>query len=115
MSSREVNGLTPCHSRSGVLWAWDCVSWGSRSTWQGVDPAAMQPTWTPATHVTASVPEQGAQRLGIRHRVESGEPFTADRNLWMVIVDRRRGLRDAPNREYRDKSILLGVTHSDPQ
>ena len=33
----------------------------------------------------------------------------------MDIVIRRGSLRDAPNREYRDKSILLDVTHADPQ
>ena len=53
--------------------------------------------------------------LGIRHQVERGEPFTAGRNLRMDIVVRREGLRDTPNREYREKSILLEVTHTDPQ
>ena len=33
----------------------------------------------------------------------------------MNIVVRRGGLRDAQNREYREKSILLDVTHADPQ
>ena len=33
----------------------------------------------------------------------------------MDIVVRRESLRDAPNREHKDKSILLGVTHADPQ
>ena len=33
----------------------------------------------------------------------------------MDIVIRRRGLRDAPDREYGYKSILLDVTHADPQ
>ena len=47
--------------------------------------------------------------------MESGAPLTADRNLRMGIVVRRGGLRDAPNREYREKSILLDVTHADPQ
>ena len=55
------------------------------------------------------------KRLGIIHQVESGEPFTADGNLRMDIVIRRGGLRDAPNREYRSKFILLDVTHADPQ
>ena len=54
-------------------------------------------------------------RLGVQHQVESGEPFTAERNLRMDIVIRRGSLRDAPNREYRDKSILLDVCHADPQ
>ena len=39
------------------------------------------------------------KRLGIPLQMESGEPFTAERNLRMDIVI-RRGLRDAPNREY---------------
>ena len=55
------------------------------------------------------------KRLGISHQVESGEPFTAERNLRMDIVIMRGGLRDAPNTEYRDQSILLDVTHVDPQ
>ena len=33
----------------------------------------------------------------------------------MDMVVRRGLLRDVPNRECRDKSILLGVTHTDPQ
>ena len=53
--------------------------------------------------------------LGIPHQVESGEPFTRDRNLRMGIVVKRGGLRDAPMRESREKSTLLGVTHADPQ
>ena len=52
------------------------------------------------------------ERLGVPHQVESGEPFTAERNLRMDIVVRRSGL---PNREYRGKSILLDVTHADLQ
>ena len=55
------------------------------------------------------------KRLGVSHQVESGEHFTADRNLRMDIGVRRGGLRDAPNREYREKPILLGVTHADLQ
>ena len=55
------------------------------------------------------------KRLGISRQVESGEPFTAERNLRMDIVIGRGSLRDAPNREYRDKSILLHVSHADPQ
>ena len=47
--------------------------------------------------------------------MESGEPLTAERNLRMDIVIRRGSLRDAPNREYRDKPILRDVTHADPQ
>ena len=54
------------------------------------------------------------KRLGIRHQAESGEPFSADRTLRTDIVVRRGGLRDAPNREYREKSILLDVTHAEP-
>ena len=33
----------------------------------------------------------------------------------MDIVVRRGGLRNAPNPEYRDKSVLVDVTHADPQ
>ena len=56
------------------------------------------------------------KRLGIRHQEESGEPFTADRNLRIGIVVRRGGLGDAPIRDCREKSILLGgVTCVEPQ
>ena len=55
------------------------------------------------------------KRIGIQHQVESGEPVTAETNLRKDIVIRRGSLGDAPNREYRDKSILLDVTHADPQ
>ena len=56
------------------------------------------------------------KRLWISHQIESGEPFTADRNLRMDIAVKRSGLRVAPNREYREKSILLvDVSHADPQ
>ena len=53
------------------------------------------------------------KRLGVPHQVESGEPFTADRNLRMDIVVRIGGLRNAPNPEYGDESILVDVTHAD--
>ena len=33
----------------------------------------------------------------------------------MNIVVRRGGLRNAPDPEYREKSILVDVTHADPQ
>ena len=51
-----------------------------------------------------------SKRLGIRPQAES-----ADRNLRMASAVRKRGLRDAPNRGYREKSILPDVTHVDPQ
>ena len=38
-----------------------------------------------------------SKRLGIPHQEESGEPFTAERNLRMDIVIRRGSLRDAPD------------------
>ena len=55
------------------------------------------------------------KRLSIRHQVESGAPFNADRNLRMEIVIERGGLRDATLPEYRNKAIRLDVTHADPQ
>ena len=51
----------------------------------------------------------------IRHQVESGAPFHADRDLRMDIVIEAGGLRDATASEYRDKSMLLDVTYADPQ
>ena len=38
-----------------------------------------------------------------------------DKNLRMDVVVRRGGHRNAPNPEYRDKPILVNVTHADPQ
>eukprot|EP00904_Undaria_pinnatifida_P009514 jgi/Undpi1/5693/HiC_scaffold_2.g00967.m1 len=53
--------------------------------------------------------------MSIRHQVESGAPFYADRDLRMNIVIEAGGLRDSTASEYRDKSILLDVTYADPQ
>ena len=47
--------------------------------------------------------------------MESGTPYNADRNLRMDIVIERGGLRDATSSEYRNKAILVDVTHADPQ
>ena len=55
------------------------------------------------------------KRLSIRHHVESGAPFNAGRNLLMGSVIKRGGLRDATSSEYRNKAILLDVTHANPQ
>ena len=110
-------------------WAWEGVSWGSRE-----HVAVRCPCCDPAdvgTRHARICPRPGAQLnqhqllvhvmphtlkpLGIRLQVESGEPFTADRNLRMDIAVRRGGLRDSPTRGYREKPILLDVTHADPQ
>ena len=53
--------------------------------------------------------------MSIRHQVESGAPFHANRDLRMDIVIEAGGLRDATASEYRDKSILLDVTYAHPQ
>ena len=42
------------------------------------------------------------KRLGVSHQVESGEHFTADRNLRMDIVVRRGGLRGSEPRVQRE-------------
>ena len=55
------------------------------------------------------------KRLGVPHQVENGEPFLADRNLRVDNVVRRGSFWNAPNPEYRDKSILVDVTHAAPQ
>ena len=70
----------------------------------------------PHNRLSTRCPVPGtSKQLGIGHQVENGEPFTADRNLRVDIAVRRGGLRDAPSREYREKPILLGATHADPQ
>ena len=128
MPSGEANGLTPCHTRSrvpghGKAFHWieehvavrcpccDAVDVDTRHARICPRAGAQVNQHQPLVHAISRT----LKRLGIRHQVESGEPFTADRNLRMDIVVRRGGLRDAPNREYREKSILLDVTHADPQ
>ena len=51
----------------------------------------------------------------IRHQVESGAHFNAERDLRIDIVIERGGLRNATAADYRDKAILLVVTYADPQ
>ncbi|CAM9659389.1 unnamed protein product, partial [Scytosiphon promiscuus] len=53
--------------------------------------------------------------VGVKHDVESGAPFTGERNLSMDIVIRPGALRNAASSVYRHKGILLDVTHADPQ
>ena len=53
--------------------------------------------------------------MSVRHQVESGAAFHADRDLLMDIVIEAGGQRDATASEYRDKSMLLDVTYADPQ
>lgn len=53
--------------------------------------------------------------IAVKHDVESGAPFTAERNLSMDIVIRPGALRNASSAVYRHKGILLDVTHADPQ
>ena len=129
MPSGETNGLTPGHTRRRVCGHGKAVHWdrGTRGSevlllrcrGRGHAPRAhlsqsrgtgkSTPTARPRDVRNAEAPGNSTPQ------VESGEPFAADRNLRMGIVVRRGSLRDAPNREYREKSILLGVTHADPQ
>ena len=53
--------------------------------------------------------------MGVQHDVESGAPFTGERHLSMDIVTRPGALRNASSSVYRNKGILLDVTHADPQ
>ena len=53
--------------------------------------------------------------IGVKHDVESGAPFTGERNLSMDIVVRPGALRNASCSVYRNKGNLLDVTHADPQ
>ena len=65
----------------------------------------------PLVHALSRTPK----RMSIRHQVESGAPFDAERDLRMEIVIEKGGLRDATAAEYRNKAILLDVTYADPQ
>ena len=130
MPSGETNRLAPCHTVTAA----EFVGMGRR--FLGIEEhVAVRCPCCDAVDVDTRhariCPRAGAQvnqhqpllhaisrafrRLGIPLQVESGEPFTAERNFRMDIVIRRGSLRDAPNREYRDKSILLDVSHADPQ
>ena len=55
------------------------------------------------------------KRMSVRHQVESGAPFNADRDLRMDIAIGRGGLRDASASDFRHKSRLVDVTYADPQ
>ena len=50
--------------------------------------------------------------MSIRHQIESGAPFDAERDLRMDIVIERGGLRDATAAEYSNKAIMLDVTYA---
>ena len=54
-------------------------------------------------------------RMSVRHQVETGAPFNADRDLRMYIVIERGGLRDASASDFRHKSIIVDVTYAEPQ
>ncbi|CAN0301499.1 unnamed protein product, partial [Scytosiphon promiscuus] len=53
--------------------------------------------------------------ISVKHDVESGASFTGERNLSMDIVIRRGALRNAPCSVYRNKGMLLDVTHAAPR
>ena len=50
--------------------------------------------------------------LRVKHDVESGAPFTGEQNLSMDIVTRPGALSNSSSAEYRNKGILLDVTHT---
>ena len=53
--------------------------------------------------------------LRVKHDVESGAPFTGERNLSMDIVVRAGALTNASSPENCSKGTLFDVTQSDPQ
>lgn len=55
------------------------------------------------------------KRMFIRHQVESGVPFNADRSLRMGIVIESVGLRDASASDFRLESLFVYVTYADRQ
>lgn len=58
---------------------------------------------------------QALNDVRVRHDVESGAPFTGNRNLSMDVVVRPGAMRNASSPTFRHKGILLDVTHADPQ
>ena len=52
-------------------------------------------------------------QMSVRHQVESGAPFNADRRMNIVIE--RGGLRDASASDFRHTIILIDVIYADPQ
>ena len=53
--------------------------------------------------------------MSIRHQMESGAPFNADRDVRMEMVIEKGGLKDATASEYRNQAILLDVKYAEPQ
>ena len=64
----------------------------------------------PLLHATSRT----LKRPRISHQVENRRTVHCGKELRIYIVITIRSLRDAPNRVYRDKSILLNVTHAYP-
>ena len=129
MALGETNGLTPGHTQRNVCCHGEVVH-GDRGT-RGSEVSLLQCSLRghpPRAHLSQSrgarnsaptagpcdVPYVEAGR-DFRRQVESGGAFTANRKMLIDIVVRRGSRRDASNREYREKSILLDVTHADPQ
>ena len=129
MPSGEASRLAPCHTCSRVHWHGKAVhrDRGAR----GNEVPLLRCSRRVDIRHARICPRDGAQVnqhrpllhaisrtlkwLGIPHQVESSEPFMADKKLPIDIVIMRGGLRVALNRAYRDKSILLDVTHANPQ
>ena len=65
----------------------------------------------PLVHATSRF----LKRTSVRHQVESGAPFNADRDLRMDIVIERGGLREPSASDLRHKNILIDVTYANPQ
>eukprot|EP00904_Undaria_pinnatifida_P003390 jgi/Undpi1/13051/HiC_scaffold_8.g02714.m1 len=53
--------------------------------------------------------------MSIRHQVEGGVPFHANKNLRIDVVIEAGGLQDATAPEYHNESIIRDVTYADPQ
>ena len=124
MHSGEADRLAPCQTRSRVRGHMKTLlrDRGARGSITAVDVDTRHARICPRSGAQVNQHQpllhaipRTLKRLGISHQVESGEPFTAERNLRMDIVTRRGSLRDAPNREYTNKSTLLDVAHADPQ
>ena len=65
----------------------------------------------PLDHATSRI----LKRMSVRHQMESGTPFNADKDLRMDVVIEKGGLRDASASDFRHKSMRIDVTYVDSE
>ena len=129
MPSGEANRLAPCHTRSRVCGHGEALHMGSRSTWRRGAPAAIQSrgghparthlsqSWSASEAAPTTSPRDLRHFEAARNSTPSGERRTVHCGKEPADGYRHQARKSSrrSGREYRDKSILLDVTHADPQ